>query len=69
MRELERLIGEEDKSAPWSDRILCQRLEERGIAVSRRVLAKYREQMGLPPAYLRREAPGGEREKGPSSRQ
>ena len=24
---------------------------------------------GLPPAYLRREAPGGEREKGPSSRQ
>ena len=46
-----------------------QRLEERGIAVSRRVLAKYREQMGLPPAYLRREAPGGEREKGPSSRQ
>lgn len=59
--ELERLIGEEDRSAPSSDRILCQRLEERGIVLSRRLVAKYREQLGIPPAFLRREAPPGRR--------
>lgn len=57
MEELKRLVAGENRSAPYSDRILCQLLEERGISLSRRRLTNYREQLGIPPAYLRREPP------------
>lgn len=51
---LRRLIEEEDKNAPLPDEALAARLKEQGYPVARRTVAKYREQMGFPPARLRR---------------
>lgn len=48
------LIEGEDKSAPLSDEALCQRLTEMGYPLARRTVAKYREQLRLPVARLRR---------------
>lgn len=45
--------GEEGK--PLSDRRLTELLEEQGIALSRRTVAKYREEMGIPSASGRKE--------------
>lgn len=41
------IIEGEDKKAPYSDRILAELLNQNGIAVSRRTVAKYRNEMGI----------------------
>lgn len=51
---LRQLIDEEDKEKPWSDRVLAERLEERGYVLSRRTVAKYREEEGIPGAAGRK---------------
>lgn len=51
---LRRLIDDEDKQHPLSDEALAAALKEQGINVARRTVAKYREQLGLPVARLRR---------------
>lgn len=51
---LRRLIDEEDKSAPLPDEKLTALLREQGYPVARRTVAKYREQMGIPVARLRK---------------
>ncbi|WP_195198763.1 RNA polymerase factor sigma-54 [Faecalispora jeddahensis] len=48
------LIAEEDKSAPYSDLSLVAELEKRGIHISRRTIAKYRGEMGIPNSDQRR---------------
>lgn len=48
------LVSQEEASAPLSDRELAQSLSERGVRLSRRGVAKYRERLGIPPSYLRR---------------
>lgn len=45
--EIRRLIEQEDKKKPYSDQKLTDLLEEMGYDISRRTVAKYREQMGL----------------------
>lgn len=52
---LERLIGQEDKRKPLSDKELADRLKNEGFRVARRTVSKYREQLQLPVARLRRE--------------
>ena len=49
------LVAQEDKSAPYADEKLCEMLKEKGYSVARRTVAKYREQMGIPVARLRKE--------------
>jgi RNA polymerase sigma-54 factor len=49
------LIYEEDKSKPLSDDKLEELLKEKGYNIARRTVAKYREQLNLPVARLRRE--------------
>ena len=49
------LIAQEDKRQPLSDEQLTQLLSERGYPIARRTVAKYREQLRLPIARLRRE--------------
>lgn len=49
------LIGEEDKKKPWSDQKLCDLLAAQGITLSRRTVAKYRDELGIPPATGRKE--------------
>jgi len=49
------MITNEDKSAPISDQDIVEVLNERGINVSRRVITKYREAMGIGNSRQRRE--------------
>ena len=51
---IKQLVGAEDASKPLSDSQLSQMLEEQGIQVARRTVAKYREALKIAPANLRR---------------
>lgn len=52
---LAELIEQEDKSSPLSDEAMVAQLKEKGLNVARRTVAKYREQLGIPVARLRKE--------------
>ncbi|MEN1784201.1 MAG: RNA polymerase factor sigma-54 [Bacteroidota bacterium] len=52
---LETVIQEEDKKKPLTDDRLAKILKERGYPIARRTVAKYREQLGLPVARLRKQ--------------
>ena len=52
---LAEIIGAEDKRKPLNDSKLQKALAEAGYDIARRTVAKYREQLGLPVARLRRE--------------
>ena len=54
-RILSDLIGSEDKKNPVSDERLTELLQEKGYEIARRTVAKYREQLMIPVARLRRE--------------
>ncbi len=49
------IISKESKSKPWSDDKLAKELKKEGYNVARRTVAKYREQLKIPVARLRRE--------------
>ena len=49
------LIGREDKRKPLSDQKLCELLEQRDMLLSRRTVAKYRDEMGIPSTSGRKE--------------
>ncbi len=49
------LIGDESKKAPLSDERLTELLQEKGYNIARRTVAKYREQLNIPVARLRKE--------------
>lgn len=53
---LRRIIGEEDKRAPLSDQKLALRLTREGCEISRRTVAKYRAELGIPGASGRKKA-------------
>jgi RNA polymerase sigma-54 factor len=52
---LEGFINAEDKSKPLSDEFLTEQLKEKGYNIARRTVAKYREQLNIPVARLRKE--------------
>jgi len=49
------LIAGEDRSHPLSDQEIVGKLQEKGINIARRTVAKYREELGLLPSNLRRD--------------
>ena len=49
------LIDAEDKKSPLSDERLTELLQEKGYNIARRTVAKYREQLFIPVARLRKE--------------
>ncbi|MFZ4651670.1 MAG: RNA polymerase factor sigma-54, partial [Rubrivivax sp.] len=51
---IRQMVAAEDPSAPLSDSTLSQMLEEQGIQVARRTVAKYREALKIAPANLRK---------------
>jgi RNA polymerase sigma-54 factor len=51
---LEESIGEEDSRDPLTDDALAVLLKDKGYPIARRTVAKYREQLGLPVARLRK---------------
>ena len=54
-RVIQELIANEDKGNPLTDQVLQERLVELGYNVARRTVAKYREQLNIPVARLRKE--------------
>lgn len=52
---LEITIGEENKRKPLTDDKLAKVLKEKGYPIARRTVAKYREQLDMPVARLRKE--------------
>tara|TARA_R110002073_G_scaffold40547_6_gene115407 strand:+ start:70427 stop:71881 length:1455 start_codon:yes stop_codon:yes gene_type:complete len=52
---LQTVIEEENKRKPLTDDKLAAILKEKGYLIARRTVAKYREQLGLPVARLRKE--------------
>lgn len=58
-REIKMILSEcidsEDKSKPYTDEKLTSILKEKGYNIARRTVAKYREQLNIPVARLRRE--------------
>ncbi len=51
---LKELVEAEDKKKPLGDEALTAMLNERGFPIARRTVAKYREQLGIPVARLRK---------------
>jgi len=51
---IKQLVSAEDAAKPLSDSQIAQILDEQGIQVVRRTVAKYREAMRIAPAKLRR---------------
>ena len=49
------LVAAEDKASPFSDQELVSKLQEKGINIARRTVAKYREELGILPSNLRRD--------------
>ncbi len=49
------LVAVEDKAAPLSDQELVAKLQEKGLTLARRTVAKYREELGILPSNLRRD--------------
>ncbi len=58
-REVKKIMKEhidsEDKRKPLTDEELASILKEKGYVIARRTIAKYREQLGIPVARLRKE--------------
>jgi RNA polymerase sigma-54 factor len=58
-KRVKAMIGEmveaEDKMKPLSDQDIAARLKERGFSVARRTVAKYRDQLGILRARMRKE--------------
>ena len=44
---IEKMVNEEDKVKPLSDQIICEKLNKNGMNISRRTVAKYREEIGI----------------------
>jgi RNA polymerase sigma-54 factor len=53
-KKIERLISEEDKRNPLSDQKIADMLGEEGIRISRRTVAKYRDELGIAPSGKRK---------------
>lgn len=53
-RTLENIIEEEDKQKPYPDDKLAELLKEKGYPIARRTVAKYREQLNIPVARMRK---------------
>lgn len=52
---LETVIQEEDKRKPLPDDKLADILKDKGYPIARRTVAKYREQLDIPVARLRKQ--------------
>jgi len=51
---LQEIVDQEDKKKPFSDEALATKLKEQGIEIARRTVVKYRQQLSIPAARLRK---------------
>lgn len=54
-KKIKSIIDNENKKSPLSDRVITEMLNDEGIEISRRTVAKYRESLNLPTASGRKE--------------
>ena len=54
-KELQNIINSENKKSPFNDDTLVEKLNDSGYKLARRTVAKYRDQLGIPVARLRKE--------------
>ncbi|MBI4542806.1 MAG: RNA polymerase factor sigma-54 [Gemmatimonadetes bacterium] len=52
--QIQKLVGGEEAVEPLTDQQIVQRLRERGVRIARRTVAKYRDQLGILSARMRR---------------
>lgn len=53
--KMKQVIADEDSRKPLSDQKIADILNDQGIVISRRAIAKYRDELQIPPARLRKE--------------
>jgi RNA polymerase sigma-54 factor len=53
-RKVKEMIEDEDRSKPLTDEQITMLLQNEGINVTRRTVAKYRQDMKIPPTHQRR---------------
>ncbi|MGM9935448.1 RNA polymerase factor sigma-54 [uncultured Clostridium sp.] len=52
--EIKKIVQEENKAKPLSDQIISTMLEEKNMKISRRTVAKYREELGIKSSSMRK---------------
>jgi RNA polymerase sigma-54 factor len=52
--KLQKMVGEEDLARPLTDQQIVHLFQEQGIQIARRTVAKYRDQLGILPARMRK---------------
>ena len=52
---IEKIIEQEEKKKPFSDRLIAEKLQKMGISISSRTVAKYRDSMNIKDALGRKE--------------
>lgn len=53
-KQIEEMVAQEDPTQPLSDELIAQNLQEQGISISRRTIAKYRNELGIASTIVRR---------------
>ena len=48
------MVSDEDSKKPLTDQAIVQLLKADGVKIARRTVAKYRDQMGILPARMRK---------------
>src|SRR5438876_11222102 len=52
--KLQKMVGDEDSGKPLTDQQIVHLFQEQGIQIARRTVAKYRDQLGILPARMRK---------------
>ena len=52
--KLEKMVSEENSAKPLTDQQIVHLFQEQGIQIARRTVAKYRDQLGILPARMRK---------------
>jgi RNA polymerase sigma-54 factor len=52
--KLQKMVGEENTATPLTDQQIVHLFQEQGIKIARRTVAKYRDQLGILPARMRK---------------
>ena len=53
--DIKKIIADEDRKKPYSDQKIAEMLNQKGINIARRTITKYREDMDIPKATMRKE--------------
>jgi len=52
--KIKSLVGDEDTAKPLTDQAIVKHLKADGVNIARRTVAKYRDQLGILPARMRK---------------